>query len=202
MMQQPIGKIVKSNSHIDYVCQVFSMGETPQPPAPQDYSFGAFVAAELETNGGTGATLVGLIYNTLLMNPEFGALGPRLSPRSEVEIFSPDYLAETATLLGVISIGWFDAAGRAQQGVPALAATVNCPVRLLTQEEIIAFHAGADGQPQLRYAPQLLAQKHALVAPLLLSVIDRLSDLFPHSRSRLAVMRNNVAWKSIVQPAG
>jgi len=201
-MQQPIGKIVKSNSHIDYVCQVFGVGETVQPPAPEDYSFGAFVAAELETSGGPGATLVGLIYNTLLMNPEFGALGPRLSPRSEVEIFSPDYLAETATLLGVISIGWFDAAGRAQQGVPALAATVNCPVRLLTQDEIIAFHADAHGAPQLRYTPQLLAQNHALVAPLLLSVIDRLSDLFPHSRSRLAVMRNNVAWKSIVQPAG
>ncbi len=202
MMHTPIGKIVKSNSHIDYVCQVFGVGEAPQPPMPEDYSFGGFVAAELEPNGGAGATLVGLIYNTLLMNPEFGALGPRLSPRTEVEIFSPDYLAETATLLGVISIGWFDADGAAHQGVPALAATVNCPVRLLDEIEVRTFHAGMDGEPQLRYAPQLLAQNHALVAPLLLSVIDRLSDLFPNSRSRLTVMRNNVAWKSIVQPAG
>ncbi|MFO7635017.1 MAG: hypothetical protein R6W76_20890 [Caldilinea sp.] len=201
-MHTSIGKIVKSNSHIDYVCQVYGFGETPQPPAPEDYSFGAFVAAELETNGGGGATLVGLIYNTLLMNPEFGSLGPRLSPRNEVEIFSPDYLAETATLLGVIGIGWFDMAGRAHQGVPALAATVNCPVRLLGDDEVSAFHADAGGQPQLRYAPQLLAQNHALVAPLLLSVIDRLGELFPASRSRLTVMRNNVAWKSIVQPAG
>ncbi|MFO7635415.1 MAG: hypothetical protein R6W76_22915, partial [Caldilinea sp.] len=79
-MHTPIGKIVKSNSHIDYVCQVYGFGETPQPPAPEDYSFGAFVAAELEQDGGAGATLVGLIYNTLLMNPEFGSLGPRLSP--------------------------------------------------------------------------------------------------------------------------
>jgi hypothetical protein len=202
MKHTPIGKIVKSNSHIDYVCQVFGVGETPQPPAPEDYSFGAFVAAELEPNGGAGATIVGLIYNTLLMNPEFGALGPRLSPRNEVEIFSPDYLAETATLLGVIGIGWIDGNGRAQQGVPALAATVNCPVRLLTDEDVHTFHADAAGQPQLRYAPQLLAQNHALVAPLLLSVIDRLGALFPQSRSRLAVMRNNIAWKSIVQPAG
>ena len=109
-------------------------------------------------------------------------------------------LPPRSRLVGLLTA--FDAAGRAQQGVPALAATVNCPVRLLTQEEIVAFHAGADGQPQLRYAPQLLAQNHALVAPLLLSVIDRLGELFPQSRSRLAVMRNNVAWKSIVQPAG
>lgn len=200
MMHRPIGKIVKSNSHVDYVCQVYNSGETPHPPDPTDYAFGGFVAAELEAH--SGVALVGLIYNTLLMNPEFGSLGPRLSPRDEVEIFSPDYLAETATLLGVICIGWFDAQGQAHQGVPALAATVNCPVRLLSTDEIYAFHVDAAGEPQLRYTPLLLAQKHALVAPLLMAVIDRLSGLFPHSRNRLAVMRNNLAWKSIVQPAG
>ena len=37
-----------------------------------------------------------MIYNTILMNPEFGSLGPRLSPKSELEIFSPDYLNEKA----------------------------------------------------------------------------------------------------------
>ena len=78
----PIGKIVKSNSHIDYVCQVFGQGETLHPPAPSAYGFGSFVAVELETPGASGRALVGLVYNTLLMNPEFGALGPRLSPRS------------------------------------------------------------------------------------------------------------------------
>lgn len=202
MTQTAIGKIVKSNSHVDYVCQVYGAGETWRTPAPEDYTFGAFVAAELEADGSTGPMLVGLVYNTLLMNPDFGALGPRLSPRSEVEVFSPDYLAETATLLGIISIGWFDGAGRAQQGVPALSATVNCPVRLLDDEEVKAFHMDASGQPQLRYASLLLAQNHVLIAPLLLSVIDRVGDLFPASRGRLAVMRNNVAWKSIVQPAG
>ncbi|MFZ1769266.1 MAG: hypothetical protein WAU00_08720 [Caldilinea sp.] len=47
MLHTPIGKIVKSNSHIDYVCQVFGVGETPLPPTPEDYCFGAFVAVEL-----------------------------------------------------------------------------------------------------------------------------------------------------------
>jgi len=198
----PIGKIVKSNSHVDYVCQVYVFGEVPQPPDPADYGFGAFVAAELEPDGAGSPRLIGLIYNTLLMNPEFGSLGPRLSPRAEVEVFSPDYLAETATLLGIIGIGWVDGDGGCHQGVPTLAATVNCPVHLLDDDEIARFHANGSGQPQLRYASLLLAQNNALIAPLLLSVIDRLGALFPASRSRLAVMRNNVAWKSIVQPAG
>jgi len=197
-----IGKIVKSNSHVDYVCQVYGFGEVPKPPTPSDYTFGTFVAAELDSYGTGNQRLIGLIYNTLLMNPEFGNLGPRLSPRTEVEVFSPDYLAETATLLGVTGIGWVNGAGAVHQGVPALAATVNCPVRLLDDDEIIRFHADGSGQPQLRYASLLLAQNNALIPPLLLSVIDRLGTLFPASRSRLAVMRNNVAWKSIVQPAG
>jgi len=197
-----IGKIVKSNSHVDYVCQVYGFGEVPKPPTPSDYTFGTFVAAELDSYGTGNQRLIGLIYNTLLMNPEFGNLGPRLSPRTEVEVFSPDYLAETATLLGVSGIGWVNGAGAVHQGVPALAATVNCPVRLLDDDEIIRFHADGSGQPQLRYASLLLAQNNALIPPLLPSVIDRLGTLFPASRSRLAVMRNNVAWKSIVQPAG
>ena len=197
-----IGKIVKSNSHVDYVCQVYGFGEVPNPPAPADYGFGAFVAAELDAGGAGSPRLIGLVYNTLLMNPEFGNLGPRLSPRVEVEVFSPDYLAETATLLGIIGIGWVDGNGAIHQGVPALAATVNCPVRLLDDNEITGFHADGSGQPRLRYASLLLAQNNALIPPLLLSVIDRLGALFPASCSRLAVMRNNVAWKSIVQPAG
>ncbi len=44
-----IGKIVKSNSHIDYVCQVYSRGETPTPPTPSDYNFGGFFGVHLET---------------------------------------------------------------------------------------------------------------------------------------------------------
>lgn len=194
-----IGKIVKSNSHVDYVCQIFNPGEVGRVPAPTEYTFGTFVAVDLEEGAGS---LVGIIYNTLLMNPDFGSLGPRLSPRSEVEIFSPDYLAETATLVGVFAVGWFDAAGDAQQGVPARASTVNCPVRRLDDGELRAFHSDRSGKLCLRYAPLLLAQNNPLAAPLLIAVIDQLGDLFPASRAQLSVMRNTLAWKSIVQPVG
>jgi hypothetical protein len=54
----------------------------------------------------------------------------------------------------------------------------------------------------MRYAPLLLSQNNALAAPLLLEVVDHLGRLFPGHRSQLAVMRNNLAWKSIVQPVG
>lgn len=197
-----IGKIVKSNTHIDYICQIFNPGETDLVAEPTDYTFGTFVGIELENaNGGTDR-LIGVIYNTLLLNPDFGNLGPRLSPRSELEVFSPDYLAETATLVGVITVGWRDTNGEYHQGVPALAATVNNFVHRLDEQELQRFHCDHEEQPCLRYVPILLAQRDPLAPQLLMTVIDRLNILFPESSRQLAVMRNNLAWKSIVQPAG
>ena len=197
-----IGKIVKSNTHIDYICQIYGPGETDPVAAPTDYTFGTFVGIELENvNGGT-EWLIGVIYNTLLLNPDFGNLGPRLSPRTELEVFSPDYLAETATLVGVITLGWRDTDGGYHQGVPALAATVNNFVHRLDEQELHRFHCDINDQPCLRYMPILLAQRDPLVPQLLMAVIDRLGNLFPNSVRQLSVMRNNLAWKTIVQPAG
>jgi hypothetical protein len=198
-MTQAIGKIVKSNSHVDYVCQVYGQGEVASAPPPTAYTFGTFVSIALENEAGR---LIGVIYNTLLMNPDFGSLGPRLSPRSEVEIFSPDYLAETATLVGIFALGWVDAGGRVQQGVPALAASVNCPVVRLPDAALCDFHTGDGGRLNLRYAPLILAQGNPLAPSLLIAIIDQLAALFPASSAQLTVMRNNLAWKSIVQPAG
>lgn len=198
-MNESIGKIVKSNSHVDYVCQVYGIGEVDVAPAPTAYTFGTFVSIELENDAGS---LIGVIYNTLLMNPEFGSLGPRLSPRSEVEIFSPDYLAETATLVGIFAVGAVDAGGRTVQGVPPLAAAVNCPVRRITGGELRDFHSNGNGRLNLRYAPLILAQNNPLAPSLLIAVIDQLAALFPANSAQLNVMRNNLAWKSMVQPAG
>ena len=200
-MTTAIGKIVKSNTHIDYVCQVYGPGELVAQPLPTDYAFGEFVAIELSGNGSSPGALIGVIYNTLLLNPDFGSLGPRLSPRGEQEIFTPDYLAETATLVGIIALGWQEG-GVYRQGVPGLAADVDAPVRRLSDEEICAFHTDGAGRLALRYAPVLMGMNNPLVPQLLLGLIDRLVGLFPEQRRQLQVMRNNVAWKSIVQPAG
>jgi hypothetical protein len=206
-----IGKIVKSNTHIDYICQIWNNGETDLMPQSTDYTFGTFVGIELEaplTPNLAGEApagvdrLIGVIYNTLLLNPDFGNLGPRLSARQELEIFAPDYLAETATLVGIITLGWRDMAQGYHQGVPALAATVNNFVHRLDEAELYAFHCDGEKQPCLRYLPILLGQNNPLVPPLMITVIDRLSPLFPASDRQLTVMRNNLAWKSIVQPAG
>ena len=65
MTNSAIGKVVKSNTHIDYVCQVYGRGELLTPPLPTDYAFGEFVAIELDGATDDGCNLlVGIIYNT------------------------------------------------------------------------------------------------------------------------------------------
>ena len=197
-----IGKIVKSNTHVDYVCQVYSANEVAVRPQPVDYCFGGFVSIQLDNGQDHGGQLIGVIYNTLLMNPEFGNLGPRLSTNDELAVFSPDYLAETATLVGILALGWVDAQGQAHQGVPALAATVNNPVYCLDEENVRRFHQDGAGRLAMRYVPLLLGQSNSLSMQLVINVIDRLTQLFPQQRSQLTLMRNNLAWKSVVQPVG
>jgi hypothetical protein len=202
-----IGKIVKSNTHVDYVCQVYNANEVAHAPQPTDYCFGGFVVIVLNGADGapssaSGGALIGVIYNTLLLNPDFGNVGPRLSPQADVAVFTPDYLAETATLVGILALGWMDGAGRYYQGVPTLAASVNNAVHCLDEAGLRHFHQDRTGRLALRYAPLLLAQKSALAVPLMINIVDRLDELFPSAHGQLKLMRNNLAWKSVVQPIG
>ncbi len=201
-----IGRIVKSNTHVDYVCQVDNPGEFVSAPTPEDYAFGTFVRVGLSTESGHGITggsyLVGLIYSTILMNPEFGSLGPRLSPPADLEVFSPDYLREQATLVGIVAVGQVTPGGT-HQGVPRLAATVGVEVDTMVPEQVRSFHLTPSGRGlSLAYAPLLLAQGDPLIPHLLLNVVNRLGDLFPDQTRQLAVLRGNLAWKSAVTPVG
>jgi hypothetical protein len=193
-----IGSIVKSTSQVDYVCQVYGPADVESPPTPDDYAFGAFVRVELAAGLGY---LVGLIRDTVLMNPDFGRLGPRLSPRADLEIFVPDYLSERAVLVSVVAVGWLSEGEQVRQGIPLPAAALGARVAQLPDEEVRSFHQGTAGV-QMAYLPFLLAREYALMPHLLLGVIDRLAELFPDQARRLAVLRGNLAWKTTVLPVG
>ena len=211
-MTEQIGVIVNSNSHIDYVCRLYGPLERGRRPPPDAYAFGSFVAISLppppatSPDTGQGSTadapcLIGVVYNSMLVNPNFTNLGPRLTSNSEQTVFSPDLIDETAILVGLLALGWQDKSGP-QQGTPRPSAEVGATVRNLTDEEIRQFHRDENGRLTLRYAATLLAHNSPLVPALLLQIIDRLDTLFPQEQAILQVMRNNIAWKSIVQPAG
>ncbi len=192
-----LGKIIKSNSHTDYVCQIYGPGELEAPPVRDDYAFGTFVRVELGRDG----WLVGIIYDTMLFNPDFGRLGPRLSPEPELAVFSPDYLNEKATLVGIAAVGTMSSAGDVIQGVPSLAASTDALVEAMTDEQMRAFHQGSP-IPQLAYAPLLLAQGSPLALPLLRAVTTEVMRLFPDQSALLSVLRDDLEWKAQIAPLG
>lgn len=193
-----LGKIVKSNSHTDYVCQIYGVNEVENPPTAEEYAFGTFVKIYL----GGNRWLIGVIYDTVLFNPDFGRLGPRLSPESELYVFSPDYLNEKAVLVGVVAIGTIDqTSGIVNQGVPLLAANTDALVKSLEDEYISKFHNG-NPEIELAYAPLLILLNPPLGHFLIRTIIKKLKVLFPERTDLLSVLEDDLEWKSQISPLG
>ncbi len=194
-----IGTIVRSNSHISYLCRVYGKLETDAVPEPADYAFGTFVTlAPVDTSS---VRLVGVVRDTILLNPEYGIGGPRLSSEEDLAVFSPDYLNEKGVLVDVLILGWLEN-GDVRHTVPPLAAQVGTRVERMDERAVEAFHRDARGRFLIGYLPQMMAGNDPIVANLLLAVLDRLEPAFPRQRSVIGVLRNNLAWKSRVVPAG
>ncbi|HEY1390370.1 MAG TPA: hypothetical protein VGF38_17670 [Ktedonobacterales bacterium] len=231
-----IGKIVGSESHVRYTCQIFGPGEVAAPPDPAAYAFGGFVRLPLRTALAAAdvAALeprptaamrsdalmpapaqplwaVGFIYDTILVNPAFGTLGPRLSNDEQLAVFSPDYLAERAVLVSILVLGTMSGegapTGSVTHGVPALAPDLGAVVEPLTEAQVRAFHTFAD-TPQSRpylhlgYLPHTVAQDHPLLPLAMLQTVERLEALLPENASLLAIVKRNLAWRLKVLAAG
>lgn len=194
-----IGTIVKSNSHVSYLCRVYGRLETESVPRPPEYAFGTFVTMAPEEE--SSLRLVGVVRDTLLLNPDYGNLGPRLSSEAELEVFSPDYLNEKGILVDVLVLGWTEA-GRAYHTVPALSAQVGIRVESLPAAEVCEFHRDVRGGFLMGYLPQLMGSSDSMVASLLLTILERLEPSFPEQRRVIGVLKNNLAWKARVVPAG
>jgi hypothetical protein len=194
-----IGTIVKSNSHISYLCRVYGRLETGQVPEPHQYAFGNFVT--LAPVASSPVRLVGVVRDTLLLNPDYGNFGPRLSSNAELAVFSPDYLNEKGVLVDVLILGWTDA-GCAHHAVPAVSAQIGTVVELMPEEEAQNFHRDGHGKFLMGYLPPLMSRNDPMVANLLLTILDRMAPAFPEGRRVISVLRNNLAWKARVVPAG
>src|SRR5579883_1222088 len=229
-----IGKIVKSDSHINYVCQVYGPHEVEVEPEPGDYAFGRFVrvatrSAQIDDPESTldlalgrrqepVTYAVGVIYDTILLNPAFGSLGPRLSNETQVELFSPDYISEKAVLIYVMVLGMMEQRmlqpGQTEilsvmHGVPLLSLELGSEIETMDDEEVRAFHYFSDTHAPERksylhmgYLPHIIAQRNSLLPMVTLQIIDQLERLFPENLSLLSIVKRNFAWRLKVETTG
>jgi len=193
-----IGKIIKSNSHIDYVCQVYGPGETAHAPTPEQHALGTWV--EMPAGSKQGSVAVGLVYDTQLYNPDYGTFGPRLSSQAQLEVFSPDYLNETAVLLGVLVVGQMTGERRMVSGYCPVAAPIGAEVARMAPERVRAFHENGS-QLELGYYSLLLSIPDPIMPPLLLGVLDGLEALIPAQERTISALRTSLSWRTRVELA-
>lgn len=189
-----IAKIIKSNSHVDYAARILDSLETDQSPKPGEYPFGQFVKIEIGE-----IRVVGVIYDSQLINPDYGSFGPRLTtPREHNSVFTPDYLNEQGVLIGVLLLGWLDGQG-AHQGVPRVVLPINSHVETMTDDEVRAFHLDEKGSAQLLYYSHVTTHAGLFAFQLLNSIIDQTAELIPdRERARLAILRKSLVWQQTI----
>lgn len=194
-----LGKVVKSNSHCDYVVQVHDRMAVSSPPEADDFGFGCFV--KLEDFDRHWA--VGVIYNSQLFNPMFLSNGPRLSSEPD-PLFTPDLITETRILLGVVLIGCMTETDDRDRtygvhGIPRVIVPVNTPVYLMDQDEIYQFHLNQQQRPQFCYYNHLLRCGGGFAAQLTQQVLMELAEskLFSGAEQRaLEMLCKELAWKN------
>ena len=190
-----LAKIVKSNSHVDYVGRVIDVLDADAPPAPSDYGFAQFVSIPLED----GSEVVGVIYNSQLINPEYGNFGPRLSSLVDNSVLSPDYLNEQGLLVGILLLGWWDASKVNHHSVPRRVIPVNQDIYRLVDEEVRRFHLDAGGRVQLHYYSQITTHAGPFSAALIEAIIEQLEPVCePEDRQRLCVLKQALVWQRTV----
>jgi hypothetical protein len=191
MTGKRIARIVASNSHVDYVGRVIDRLDAESAPSADDYGFAQFVALPV----GEGNEVVGVIYDTRLVNPEYGSFGPRLSPASELSVLSPDYLNEQGVLVGVLLLGWRDGAGT-HHAVPRRVIPVGQEVFAVGDEGVMAFHRDGAGQLRLHYFSQVLAHAGPFALPLLEAMLEQLeAGASREERQRFCVLRRSLSWQ-------
>ncbi len=198
-----LGKVVKSNSHCDYVVQVDDSHDVTEPPSPESYGFGQFVTLQ----GDNGPCCVGLIYNSQLVNPQFLSNGPRLSSEPD-PLFTPDLISETRTLLGVILVGTLVGQGESAHGIHGIPPTivpVNTAVYPLSPRQVYRFHCTPDGAAQFRYYNHLLRSGGLFAPQLAQQVLQSLIQDHPFSPPEtraLTVLCKELTWKNTLGSFG
>lgn len=188
-----IAKIVKSNSHVDYVGRVIDALDADAPPRAADFGFAQFVSIPLDDTD-----VIGVIYNSQLANPEYGNFGPRLSPAADLSVLSPDYLNEQGLLIGILLLGWREGQTY-KHAVPRRVIPVNQDIYHLADEDVHSFHQNSEGRVLLHYYSQIITHAGPFSLPLIEAILEQLEPACaPEERQRLCVLKQALVWQRTV----
>ncbi len=201
MVSKKIGKVIGSNSHIDYTCEIYRKRDKDNPPTPADHSFGQFVYIEKEIDG-KNIHLIGVIYDSQILDPDQGRTGPKLAEPHEQELFHPSYIEEKMTLAGIALLGYCevddDEFCSNEHCVPPWTIEIDDIVRTLSDKDFLKFHE-VDGEINLGYYQNLMELAGPFGTDLLSKIIDQLKDMKPDEEKTLEVIQKNIEFSKRIK---
>lgn len=198
-----IGSIVSSNSHMDYTVEIYNETDRERAPTPDECGFGqpVFVKTTIQ---GTEYVVMGVIYDTQLVDPDQGRSGPRLAQRDQPQ-FTPGYVEERTKFAGVALLGTAEitedgSIESPNHQMPRWTLAVEDVVERCPPGVIREFHRNVDGGLQIAYIERLLDVAGPLGAEVTMALVDQLRDLFPADESQriLNVIEKDIQWQSSV----
>lgn len=195
-----LGTIAQSHSHMDYVVEVYRERERDRPPEKQDYTFGQPVYATTTVRGDEYA-LIGVVYDSQLVDPDQGRAGPRLS-NPDQDLFVPGYVDEKRTLLGIAFLGYAtldptdDGATFTDvaQDMPPWTLDIDDPIRKLSDDGFEQFHF-PDQSLQVQYYDRLISTANRFGAEVTLALTGRLRTHTDADENLLDVIEQKVQWE-------
>ena len=197
-----IGSIVNSESHMDYTVEIYNSHAVEREPKPHEYGFGQPVFVHTTVDG-TDHVVMGVIYDTQLVDPDQGRAGPRLAGDDQRQ-FTPGYVEEQTTFAGVALVGTAEVAPDdsirdPDHGMPSWTLSVEDEVLRCPDGVMAAFHTDDDGDLRMAYWDRLLAVAGDLGAEVTVAVIGHLRSVFEDGEKNqrvLDVIEQNVRWQS------
>jgi hypothetical protein len=188
---------------MDYTVEIYNETDRERAPEPDEYGFGQLVFVK-KTIGGTEYAVMGVIYETQLVDPDQGRSGPRLAQRDQPQ-FTPGYVEERTTFAGVALLGTAEIEGDGtivapNHQMPRWTLAVEDVVERCPAGVVRAFHTDPDGGIRLAYMERLLDVAGSRGPDVMLVLIDQLQELFQGDDERrlLNMLERNVRWQSSV----
>lgn len=196
-----IGKIVGSNSHIDYICEIYSEDMRENPPGPTDYEFGQFVYIKKQIEG-EKCCFIGVIYDTQIVDPDQGRTGPRLSQPEEQNIFQPTYVDEKQILAGIALLGYLKVKEgeivKISHDIPNWTLEVDDVVKKLSKENMVSFHE-IENTVRLEYFQRIIDVADGFAMDLISNILEELKQKKPGEADVLEVIQQNLEWQTKIR---
>lgn len=193
-----IGSIIGSNSHIDYVGEIYTETMREDPPEPTDFEFGQFVYVLKQVQGQQRA-FIGIIYDTQLVDPDQGRTGPRLAQPDEQNIFQPSYVDEKQVLTGIALLGYAEVEDgklvNPEHSIPRWTLEIDDVIQKLSEEDVIRFHE-VDEEVRLEYYQRIVNVAGGFAEDILSQILTQLKQEKPGEADALDVIQKNLEWQT------